>query len=82
MCVCITVHCYLVAKSCLTLCNPMDCSPPGFSVYEIFPGKNTGVGSHFLLQGIFPNQGSNPRLLCWQADFFTAEPPGKITTYT
>ena len=28
-----------------------------------FPGKNTGMGSHFLLQGIFPTQGSNPRLL-------------------
>ena len=26
-------------------------------------GKNTGVGSHFLFQGIFPTQGSNPRLL-------------------
>ena len=33
-----------------------------------FPGKNTGVGCHFLLQGIFPTQGSNPRLLRWQAD--------------
>ena len=34
------------------------------------PGKNTGVGCHFLLQGSFPNQESNPRLLCllhWQA---------------
>ena len=60
--------CVLVAQSCPPLCNPMDCSPPGFSVYEIFPGKNTGVGSHFLLQGMFPNQGSNPHLLCWQAD--------------
>ena len=30
-----------------------------------FPGKNTGVGSHFLLQGIFPTQGSN---LLWQVD--------------
>ena len=29
-----------------------------------FPGKNTGVGCHFLLQRIFPIQGSNPRLLC------------------
>ena len=29
-----------------------------------FPGKNTGVGSHFLLQGIFPTKGSNPHLLC------------------
>ena len=27
-----------------------------------FPGKNTEVGSHFLLQGIFPTKGSNPGL--------------------
>ena len=33
-----------------------------------FPGNNIGVGCHFLLQGIFPIQGSNPRLLHWQAD--------------
>ena len=33
-----------------------------------FPGKNTGVGCHFLLQGIFPNQGLNPGLLHWQVD--------------
>ena len=33
-----------------------------------YPGKNTGVGCHFLLQGIFPTQGSNPCLLHWQAD--------------
>ena len=32
------------------------------------PGKNTGVGCHFLLQGILPTQGSNPHLLHWQAD--------------
>ena len=39
-----------------------------------FP-KNTGVGYHFLLQGIFLTWGSNPGLLCllhWQADFFTS----------
>ena len=29
-----------------------------------FPGENTGVGCHFLLQGIFPTQWSNPRFLC------------------
>ena len=40
----------------------MDCSPPGFSVHRDFPGKNTGVGCHALLQGIFPTQGSNPGL--------------------
>ena len=33
-----------------------------------FPGKNTGAGCHFLLQGIFLTQRSNPRLLQWQAD--------------
>ena len=47
----------LVAQSCPTLCNPrLHC--PWDS-----PGKNTGVGCHFLLQGIFPIQGSNPSLL-------------------
>ena len=55
----------LCAQPCLTLCSPMDCS---------LPGKNTGVGYHALLQGIFPTQGPNPCLLCllhWQADSFT-----------
>ena len=55
------LHCFSVAKSCPTLCNPMDCSPPGFSVHG-FPGKNTAVGCHFFLQGIFPTQVSNPSL--------------------
>ena len=40
-------------QSCPTLCDPMDCSMPGFSVYGDSPGKNTGVGYHALLQGIF-----------------------------
>ena len=41
-------------------CDPMDYSPWDS------PGKNTGVGSHFLLQGIFPIQELNPGLLhCW-----------------
>ena len=48
-----------VAQSCPTLCNPMDCSLPGFSIRD-FPGKSTGVGCHFLLQRIFPAQGLNP----------------------
>ena len=52
----------LVTQSCPTLCNPMDCSPPGSSVQRDSPGKNTEVGCHTLLQGIFPNQGSNPYL--------------------
>ena len=38
-------------------------TPPGSSVPGDSPGKNTGVGCHALLQGIFPTQGSNPGLL-------------------
>ena len=49
----------LVAHLCPTL-NPMDCSPPGSCVRGDSTGKNTGVGCHGLLQGIFPTQGSNP----------------------
>ena len=41
------------------------------------PGKNTGVGCHALLQGIFLTQGSNPGLLHWQVDSLPSEPPGK-----
>ena len=37
----------------------MDCSSPGSSVHGESPGKNTGVGCHFLLQGIFLTQGLN-----------------------
>ena len=57
------VLCCSTAQLCLTLCDPMDCSPPGSSVHEDSPGKSTGVGCHALLQGIFPTQGSNPGLL-------------------
>ena len=41
----------------------MDCSPSCSSVHGISPGKNTGVGCHFLLQGILPTQGLNLGLL-------------------
>ena len=53
----------LVAQSCLTLCNSMDCSPPGSSVHGDSPSKSIGVGCHALLQGIFPTQASNSGLL-------------------
>ena len=45
-----------VAQLCSTLCDPMDCS---LLCPWDFPGKSTGVGCHFLLQRIFPTQGSN-----------------------
>ena len=68
-------------QSCLTPCNPTDCSPPGSSVHGDSPGKNTGVDGHALLQGIFLTQGSNPGsllgLLHWQAGSLPLAPPGK-----
>ena len=45
---------YLTTHSCPTLCDPMDCSPPGSSVHGDSPSKNTGVGCHAFFQGIFP----------------------------
>ena len=60
VCVCVCVCVRARAQSCLTLCKPMDsirllCS-------RNFPGKNTAVGCHALLQGIFLSQGQNPHL--------------------
>ncbi|KAI4548663.1 hypothetical protein MG293_000993 [Ovis ammon polii] len=48
-----TLVCYIMSDSC----DPVDCSPPGSSVHGDSPGKNTGVGCHALLQGIFLTQG-------------------------
>ena len=54
---------------CLQACSVMSDSfqPHGLPTSLLgprdSPGKNTGVGCHFLLQGIFPTQGSNPCLL-------------------
>ena len=57
------VLCLLSAQSCPALCNSKDCSLPGSSIHEDSPGKNTGVGCHVLLQGIFPTQELNQDLL-------------------
>ena len=45
------------------------------------PGKNTGVGCHFLLQGIFPTQGSDLRLLHWQTDSLPLSHQGSPAMY-
>ena len=50
-------------RSCPTLCDTVDGSPQGSSVFGDSPGRNTGVGCHALLQGIFPTQGLNLDLL-------------------
>ena len=65
----------LVSQPYTTLCDPMDSSPPGSSVHEDSPGKNTGVGCYALLQEIFPTQGSFlPRPPALQVDSFRSEP--------
>ena len=65
-----TLRCSYIAQTkckrpvvqCPALCDSLDCSLPGSSALRgatVFPGKNTGAGCHFLLQRIFPSQGSN-----------------------
>ena len=66
-----------IAQSCQTIWDTVGCSLPGSSVHGIFPGKNTGVGCHFLLQRIFQTRGWNPsrlRLLhCRQIEYSCLE---------
>ena len=77
------IHCVLATQLCLTLCDTMDCSSPGSSVHEDSPGKNTGVGCHALLQGIFPMQGSNPDLPhCRQILYLLSHQGSPITLWS
>ena len=66
----------LVAQSCPTLWNPMNCSLPGSFVHGDSPSKNTGVGC-CALPGDLPTPGIKPRSPTLQADFLPTEPPGK-----
>ena len=58
---------HLYAQLCPTLCNPMQCSPPGSSVHGILQAKTLECLPH-PSPGDLPNQGSNLCLLHWQAD--------------
>ena len=67
--VCVCMRARTQSLSSVWLCDPMDCSSARLLCPWNSPGKDTGVGCHFLLQGIFPTQGSKPcllHLLCWQ----------------
>ena len=62
--------------------RPMNCSPPGSSVHGIFPGKNTGVGSHSLFQGIFQTEGIEAGSPALQADsLFTLKGGWAVMSY-
>ena len=69
--------CILSRFSRVQLCDPMDGSPWLFCPWNS-PGKNTGVGYHALLQGIFLTLALNPNLLHlqhWQAGSLPLVPP-------
>ena len=70
----------LVAQSCLTLWDPMDCSLPGFSVHGDSSDKNPGVGC-LALQGDLPYPGIEPKPCTLQADSLLFESPGKPMPY-
>ena len=57
----------LVTQLCPTLCNPVNCSPPGSSVH----------GQPFPSPGDLPNPGTKPKSSALQADSLLSEPPGK-----
>ena len=68
LCVCVCAR----AQSCLTLCNPMDCSPgPGSSVHGIFQARTLEQVA------ILPDPGIKPTCHVLAGRFFTTAPPGK-----
>ena len=74
-------HHHLLTQSCLTLCKPMDCSPPGPSVHGIFQTRILEWVVISSSRGIFPMQGSNTHLLYllhWQVDFLPLSHLGSL----
>ena len=72
--------CCLVIKSCPALVTRYGLQPARLLCPWDSPGKYTGVGCHFLLQGIFQTQGANPHLLQWQVDSSPLSHQGSLHT--
>ena len=76
----IYIYICLIAQSCPTLCDPMDCSPPGSSVH-VDRGVEYWSSLPCLLllhsPGDLPNPGAEPRFPTLQANSLPSEPPGK-----
>ena len=71
--------CAKLLQSCLTLCHPMDCSPPGSSVHGILQARILEWVAVASSREIFPTQGWNLsllQLLHWQAGSLPLMPPG------
>ena len=70
------------AQLCPTLCDSMDCSLPGSFIRPWdFPGKSTGVGCHFLLQGDLPDPEIEPGSPTLLADAFTIWATREVRTW-
>ena len=67
ICVCV---CVLVAQLCLTLCDPMDCSPPGFSAHGIFQARILGWVAIPFSRG-FSQPRDQTQVFCTAGGFFT-----------
>ena len=80
MCVC-TRECAQLLGHVQLFATPWTVAQDQAPLCMEFLGKNTGANCHFLLQGIFPTQGSNPqrllRLLYLAGGFFTTTPAGR-----
>ena len=66
-----------VAQSCLTLCDPMNCSPPGFSVHGL-SRQEYWSGLPFPSPGDLPDPGIEPGSPTLEADALTSEPKAKL----
>ena len=69
-----SIKCAVLSQSCLTLCDPMDCSLPGSSVHGIFPEYWNGLPCP--PPGYLPDPGIKPGSPALQADYLLSEPPG------
>ena len=65
-----------ISQLCPTLCDPVDCSPPGSSVHVIFQARILRWAA-IPSPGDLPNPGIKARSPAWQADSLPSEPPGK-----
>ena len=70
--------CCLFIQSCPTLCDPTDYSPARLLCPWDFPGKNIGVGCHFVSPGDLPDPGMEPGSPAVLGGFFTTVPLGSI----
>ena len=73
--------CYFVAKLYVILLRPQGLQLTRILCLWDFPGKNTGVCFHFLLQGIFLTQRLKSRFLHWQADYLPLTHQGNPVEY-